>query len=47
MSTYDSDLDLMFGIHDRSIDVEIHADDNQVPEASKHFDDSTNHKWGK
>lgn len=41
MSTYDVDLDLIFGILDMAIDAKIHVDDNQVPKASKNSDDLT------
>ena len=37
----DFDYGLIFGVPDRAIDAEVHADDSQVPEASKHADDST------
>ena len=30
-----------FGVRDRAIDAEIHADDNQEPKGLKHTDDST------
>ncbi|CAI9280391.1 unnamed protein product [Lactuca saligna] len=41
MNAYDIDYDLIFGILDRVIDAENHADDNHIPEASRHSDDST------
>ncbi|XP_052623760.1 uncharacterized protein LOC111907064 [Lactuca sativa] len=39
-NTIDFDYELIFGIPDRVIDVEIHATNNQSPEPSKHIDDS-------
>ncbi|XP_052625604.1 uncharacterized protein LOC128132724 [Lactuca sativa] len=41
MNYLDFDYDLIFGVPDRAIDAEINANDNQIPEASKHSDDST------
>ena len=40
-NSIDFDYDLIFGVPDRAIDVEVHADDNHTPESSKHTDDST------
>ena len=40
MLTLDVDLELIFGIPYRAIDVEININDNWVPEASNHLDDS-------
>ena len=31
---------MIFGIPDGDIDVEVHADDNRIPEALKHSNDS-------
>ena len=35
------DFDLIFGIPNKEINVEVNIKDNQVPKASKHSDDST------
>ncbi|XP_052621036.1 uncharacterized protein LOC111901200 [Lactuca sativa] len=40
-NSFDFDYDLIFGVPDRVIDAEIHAEDNRIPKASKHSDDST------
>ena len=41
MLTFDIDLDLIFGVAHRAIDVKVNIEDNQVPEASKKSDYST------
>lgn len=41
MLNFDIEFDLIFGILDRAIDVEVNIKDNQVPKASNHFDDFT------
>ena len=41
MHTFDVDFYLLFGRPDRAIDVEFNVEDNQVPEESKHSDDTT------
>lgn len=40
MNTFDIDLDLSFGIHNRAINVDINSSNNEAPEVSKHLDDS-------
>ena len=41
MLTFNVDLHLIFGIPDRAIKVKVTIKDNQVPKASKHFDNSS------
>ena len=41
MLTFDIDLDLIFGVLDRPIDVEVNTEENQVLEAAEHSYDST------
>ena len=41
MLTFDVDFDLICGILDRAIDVDVNIEDNQILEVSKHYDDST------
>lgn len=41
VNSFDIDYELSFGVPNRAIDVEVHAEDTQIPEASNHSDDST------
>lgn len=35
------DYELNFGVLEKAVDAEFYADDNHIPKASKHYDDST------
>lgn len=41
MRTFDIVFDLIFGISDRVIYVEVNIEDSQLPKESKHSNDST------